>query len=64
MFSYEKFRALCDERKVTPYQVSKGTSNVSTVTLSDWKNGKYIPKIEKIKEIADFFNVSIDYFMK
>ena len=40
MFSYEKFRALCDERKVTPYQVSKGTSNVSTVTLSDWKNGK------------------------
>ncbi|MEK3787600.1 helix-turn-helix domain-containing protein [Paenibacillus sp. FSL K6-1230] len=59
---YEKFQELLIESKKTPYQVSKDTG-VSTSTLSNWKVGNYTPKLDKIKVIADYFGVSIDYFL-
>lgn len=62
MFSYEKMEQLCNERKVTAYQVSVSTG-VATSTLSMWKQGKYTPKIDKIQRIADYFNVPVDYFL-
>lgn len=63
MFSYKKFKELCDEKNVTAYQVSN-VSGVATSTLSMWKQGKYVPKIDKIQKIADFFNVPIDHFLE
>lgn len=59
---YEKFVKLLDKTHKTPYQVSKDTG-ISTATLSCWKQGKYTPKLEKLKILADYFGVSIDYFM-
>lgn len=66
VFSYKKFEKLCKERKVSPYQVAKGTG-IATATLSSWKKhengeGGYVPKMDKIILIADFFDVSADYF--
>lgn len=63
MFSYDKFQDLCNEKKVTPYRVATDTG-VSTATLSEWKNGRYTPKADKLKLIADYFNVNIEFFMK
>ena len=63
MFSYDKFEELCNERNVTSYQVSKSTG-VATSTLSMWKHGKYIPKIEKIQKIAEYFGVQISCFLE
>lgn len=60
---YEKFQALLDKTNKTAYQVSKDTG-ISTATLSSWKNGNYIPKVDKIKILADYFGVSIEYFLK
>lgn len=60
---YEKFQALLDKTHKTAYQVSKDTG-ISTATLSSWKNGNYIPKVDKIKILADYFGVSIEYFLK
>ena len=31
--------------------------------MSDWKNGKSVPKIDKMKAIAKYFNVSVEYLM-
>lgn len=60
---YEKFAALLDKTNKTAYQVSKDTG-VSTSTLSNWKNGNYVPKVDKLKILADYFGVSIEYFLE
>ena len=60
---YEKFQQLLDKTHKTAYQVSKDTG-VSTATLSNWKNGNYTPKADKIKILADYFGVSIEYFLE
>ena len=59
---YKIFAKLLEENGVTPDQVSKATG-VAQSSLSDWKNGKSKPKFEKMKKIADYFGVSVDYLM-
>lgn len=60
---YEKLQALLDKTNKTAYQVAQETG-VSTATLSNWKNGNYVPKVDKIKILADYFHVSIEYFLE
>lgn len=60
---YEKLQILLDKTDKTAYQVSKETG-VSTATLSNWKNGNYVPKADKLKKIADCFGVTVDYFLE
>lgn len=57
---YENFENLCNLKNVNPSQVSKATG-ISTATLSSWKKGRYTPKIDKLKTLADYFEVSLDY---
>lgn len=57
---YEIFSKLLQENGATPYKVSKETG-VSQSTLSDWKRGVSTPKIDKLKRIADYFEVSVEY---
>lgn len=59
---YEIFEKLMNERGVSAYKVSVATG-VAQSTLSDWKNGKTNPKIDKMQKIADFFNVPVEYLM-
>ena len=58
--SYKRFKEMLDSRELTPYKVHKGTG-IATSTLSDWQNGKSIPKDDKMRKIADFLDVSYDY---
>lgn len=58
---YKKFESLLETRGKTAYQVSKAT-DIPASTFSDWKSGRSTPKIDKIKKIADYFGVSIEYF--
>ena len=59
---YKKFQELLDKTNKTAYKVAKDTG-ISTATLSSWKNGNYRPKLEKLQVLADYFNVSIEYFL-
>lgn len=59
---YDIFEGLLKEHGVTAYQVAKATG-ISTGSLSDWKNGRSSPKAEKLRKIADYFNVSVDYLL-
>jgi transcriptional regulator with XRE-family HTH domain len=59
---YERFEELLKMRGVTTYQVSQATG-IATSTFSNWKKGKYTPKRPKLKLIADFFGISVDYFI-
>ena len=60
---YEKFADLLEKTNKTAYQVAKDTG-VSTATLSCWKNGAYTPKVDKLKVLADYFGVDINYFIE
>lgn len=60
---YEKFAYLLAKTNKTAYQVAKDTG-VSTATLSSWKKGEYTPKVDKLKVLADYFGVDINYFIE
>ena len=60
---YEKFQQLLDKTHKTAYQVSKDTGIAQSV-LSDWKNNVSNPKADKLKKLADYFGVTIEYFLK
>ena len=59
---YEIFAKLMEDHNVTSYRVAKDTG-VSQTTLSDWKRGRSVPKLEKLKKLADYFGVSVEYLM-
>lgn len=58
---YEKFEKLLKDHGVTAYRVCRETG-IQTSTMSEWKNGDYTPKIDKIQKICDYFDVPITYF--
>lgn len=60
---YSKFVELLQKAGVTPYQVSKATG-ISQSTLSDWKTGRAKPKADKLLQLAEYFGVTVDYFLK
>lgn len=60
---YEIFEKLLEEHQKTAYQVSKDTG-IATATLTEWKKGTYTPKIDKLKVIADYFDVPVTIFIK
>lgn len=59
---YEKFAELLAKNNKTAYQVSKDTGIAQSV-LSDWKSGRSKPKVDKLKILADYFGVPIEYFL-
>ena len=60
---YEKYVEIRDSRKLTDYRVSEDTG-ITKSTFSDWKSGRSKPKMEKLKILADYFGVSIEYFLE
>lgn len=42
---------------------AKQGQRISSVTIRNWEKGSFEPKITQIKKVADFFGVSLDYFM-
>nr|WP_312578249.1 helix-turn-helix transcriptional regulator [Sedimentibacter sp.] len=63
MFSYVKFEKMLKDKDVSAYKISKETG-IATATLSAWKKRKYTPKIDKLQKIANYFNVSVEYFLE
>lgn len=59
---YEKFVALLEKTNKTAYQVSKDTGIAENI-FSYWKTGRSKPKVDKLKILADYFGVSIEYFL-
>ena len=60
--SYQYFEQLLKMDGSTVYRVSKETG-ISASTFTDWKNGRSVPKADKLKKIADYFGVSLDYLL-
>ena len=59
---YKKYCELRGRKNITDYRVAQETG-IAKSTFSDWKSGRSEPKIEKLKILADYFGVSIEYFI-
>lgn len=59
---YKRYADLRDSRGVSDYRVAQDTG-IAASTLSDWKNGLYVPKVDKLMLIAKYFEVPIEYFL-
>ena len=60
---YEKFAELLVKNNKTAYAVAKETGIAQSI-FSDWKNGRSTPKVDKLQKLADYFGVSIQYFLE
>lgn len=60
---YRKYMKLRDDKGVTDYRVSEDTG-ITKSTFSDWKSGRSKPKADKLKILADYFGVGIEYFLE
>lgn len=59
---YEIFLDLLTKKGVRAADVAKATG-IRKGVFSDWKMGRYTPKHDKLKKIADYFGVSVDYLL-
>lgn len=57
--SYDLYAKMRDERGYSDYRVSKETG-IGAATLSDWKSGISIPKVDKLFQIASLFQIRIE----
>lgn len=48
-----------NQKNTTAAQLSRAT-NIPKATISDWLAGVSPKKIEQVKRVADFFNISVD----
>lgn len=59
---YQRYANLRDSRGITDYRVAKETG-IPASTFTEWKNGKYTPKVEKMSKLAKYFGVDLEYFI-
>ena len=59
---YKNYSEVRDKLGYTDYKIAKATG-IGTATMSNWKNGKYTPKQDKLQKIADFLDISLDYLI-
>ena len=60
--AYENYCIVRDKMGYTDYKVAKETG-IGTATMSNWKNGKYVPKSDKIQKIATLLNTTEKFIM-
>lgn len=58
--SYEIYERIIKEKGYNSAAVSRATG-ISQTVFSEWKKGKSAPKADKLKKIADFLGVSMEY---
>lgn len=58
---YEKVKELCEKNNITVSKLEKDLG-LGNCTILKWKDSS--PSFEKIKMVADYFKVSIDYFVE
>ncbi|MBE5754953.1 MAG: helix-turn-helix transcriptional regulator [Clostridiales bacterium] len=59
---YERYDALRKEKNVKHSQIAN-VMPFSRNVISEWKRNNTIPTLDNLKELAKYFNVSIDYLL-
>ena len=61
MKSYTRFSEIILQKGITPYRVATDTG-ISPMPLSDWKNDKSKPKLDKMLKIAQYLECDVSEF--
>lgn len=59
----EEFVKILQKNDITAYRIAKETG-ISQGLISQWKNGRQLPKYDSLKILCDYFNVSADYLLE
>lgn len=59
---YQRFESLCSEKEVTHYKVATDCL-FDKSSISKWFSKNFLPELEIIELLCDYFNVSIDYIL-
>lgn len=59
---FERFKAICDERGTTPNKVVSELGYSNSI-CSVWKKSGNPPRPDKLKKLAEYFDVPIAYFL-
>lgn len=59
---FKKIEALLEANNVTAYRMCKDLG-LHTSSVTAWKQGLYKPSVTTLKKIADYFGVTVDYFL-
>ena len=57
---YSNIKRLCDENGITTYRLCKDLG-FSTALMSQWKTGRQNPSGKKLQQIAEYFNVPMEF---
>ena len=57
-----RFETLCSEKEVTHYKVANDCL-FDTSNISRWISKGFLPELEMLELLCDYFNVSIDYLL-
>lgn len=58
---FDKIQKLCAERGISIYRLEKDL-DFSHASVCKWKNSN--PTVDKIKKVADYFQVPVTYFLE
>lgn len=61
--SFSRLEYLVKKKGLSYYKLCKEIKMPSSF-FSEWKRGKMMPKVDKLKIIADYFGVPIEYFLE
>lgn len=59
---YEVFFRLIEERGISIRKMCADLG-ISPSSITDWKKGRSVPKLDKMQRIADYFGVTVEYLM-
>lgn len=58
---YIRIKEMCEKKHISIYRLEKDLKFPAS-TIIKWKTSS--PTVEKIKAVADYFGVNIEYFLK
>lgn len=59
---YSKFEKLLQAKGLTAGKVAR-EAGIHAPSLTYWKQGKYTPSLKTLQKLANYFGVSVDYFL-
>lgn len=57
---YERIKFLCEQNKISIYRVEKDLG-FSASSIAKWKTA--VPAADKLKMVADYFHLPMEYFL-
>ena len=62
MTFYERFAELCRDNNISPSAAAQ-INGINRSTVTRWKQKAYIPRLETVKKLSNYFEVTVEYLM-